>query len=231
MMSRLTPAKLARYFDNALLKSDATGAEIARACEETLAHGFFGLAVNPCWNTLVAETLRGSESFLIAVAGFPQGATTTEAKISEALAGASAGAREVDMVANIGWIAGGESKRAEEEISRIRAELPDEVALKVIIEAPLLPEKLIRESCELVINAGARFVKTATGFFGATTTQIVDIVIDQTAGRIPVKASGGIRTLAQAEEYITRGASRLGSSAGAAILKELAERETISEGR
>ncbi|HSG99882.1 MAG TPA: deoxyribose-phosphate aldolase [candidate division Zixibacteria bacterium] len=220
---------LNRYFDHAILNSAATEADIRRACAETRQHNFFGLAVNPCWNELVSELLAGSDSVLVAVAGFPLGATTTAAKIREALSGAAVGAVEVDMVANIGWLAANDTDKATDEINAIRRELPATVGLKVIIEAPLLNENQIRAACAAVIDGGAQFVKTATGFFGASTPEIAQLVIAEVAGQLPVKISGGIRTLAQAEEYIKLGAVRLGSSNSVAIMRELAARAVAQE--
>lgn len=224
-MSKIANGKMRQMIDHALLKSAATEGQIRGACRDAVANQFFGFAVNPVWNQVVVEELQGSNCSLVAVAGFPQGATTTSQKISEALGGAEAGADEVDMVANVGWLANSEFSAVESEISQIRAALPDSVGLKVIIEAPLLTDPQISGAVEAVINGGAQFVKSATGFFGGTTAEALAKIAKANAGRILVKASGGIRTLAQAEELVALGANRLGTSSGVAILAELALRK------
>ncbi len=215
---------LNRYFDHAILKSDTTEAQVFAACAEARDGHFFGLAVNPCWTGLIAAELKDSDVAVVGVAGFPLGATTTHSKTSEAVEAAKLGASEVDMVANIGRIVAGDLHYAETEIREIRNALPDAVPLKVIIETPLLTAQQIHAATTAVINAGAQFVKTATGFFGGTTSETLKAVVEANAGQIKVKASGGVRTLAQAEEFIALGADRLGSSASVTIMREHAHR-------
>lgn len=227
-MNKLDSQKLRRMIDHALLKSEATEEKIRAAARDTVANGFFGLAVNPVWNQVVAEELNDSPCALVAVAGFPLGATTTAQKAAEAQAGAAVGAAEVDMVANVGWLAANDFGKVEGEVSAIRASLPDSVSLKVIIETPALSDSQIGGAVEAVIAGGAQFVKTATGFFGGTTAAALALVVQANSDRILVKASGGIRTLAQAEEFVALGADRLGTSSGVAILAELARRETVT---
>jgi len=219
------PIPLNRYFDHAILTSDTTEAHIKAACAEAREYNFFGLAVNPCWNELIAKELAGSAVTGIGVAGFPLGATTPLAKTTEATEAAQSGAGEVDMVANIGRIVAGDLRYAENEIAAIRRALPDTVALKVIIETPLLNDSQIRDTTKAVINAGAQFVKTATGFFGATTREALNTVVAANNNQIKVKASGGIKTLTQAEDFIALGAHRLGSSSSVAIMREYQSRK------
>ncbi len=209
-----------RYFDHAILKSDTTEAQVLAACAEAREGHFFGLAVNPCWTRLIADELKGSDVCVVGVAGFPLGATTTHAKISEAIEAAQLGASEVDMVANIGRIVADDFGYVEKEISAIRSALPHDIALKVIIETPLLSVERIRSATQTVIDGGAQFVKTATGFFGGTTSAALKTVVESNNRQIRVKASGGIKTLEQAEEFITLGADRLGSSASVSIMRE-----------
>jgi deoxyribose-phosphate aldolase len=220
---------LNRYFDHAILKSDATEAQVRDACAEAREGHFFGLAVNPCWTELIVSELKDSDVTVVGVAGFPLGATTTRSKIAEALEAALLGAGEVDMVANIGRIVAGDLQFAEAEIKELRRELPDEIALKVIIEAPTLSVESIRQATKAAINAGAQFVKTATGFFGATTSESLATVVEANNNQIKVKASGGVRTLAMAEEFIKLGADRLGSSASVAIMNEFNKRLKLAE--
>lgn len=218
-----------RLIDHAILKSDTTQAQVISACDDVIRLDLFGLAVNPLWNELVARRLQGSNSTLVAVAGFPLGATTTEQKVAEALAGAKAGAGEVDMVANIGWLAAGEYGLAEKEMAQIRRALPDSIALKVIIETPMLTAGAQVEATEAVVRSGAQFVKTATGFFGGATVEAVENLVQAAAGRVAVKASGGVRNLALAEEFVALGVTRLGSSASVAIMAELASRQESAD--
>jgi len=220
------PIPLNRYFDHAILKSETTEAQIRAACAEAREFHFFGLAVNPCWNELIVKELAGSDVTVIGVAGFPLGATTTRSKISEAVEAAHSGAKEVDIVANIGRIIAGDLRFGEEEISETRRILPDDVVLKVIIETPLLNDNQIRQATKVVINAGAQFVKTATGFFGATTSEALKTVVETNNNQIKVKASGGIKTLAQAGEFISLGAHRLGSSSSVSIMREYQSTQT-----
>jgi len=155
----------------------------------------------------------------VGVAGFPLGASTTTNKISEALENIGNGADEIDMVANIGLLSAKSYAKVEAEISEIRRAMPAEIPLKVIIEAPLIDPQIQIDATRIVINAGAQFVKTATGFFGETTEEIVGNVVSAANNEIPVKVSGGIRTLETALKFIELGADRLGSSASVEIVK------------
>ncbi|MCH7879249.1 MAG: deoxyribose-phosphate aldolase [candidate division Zixibacteria bacterium] len=215
--------------DHALLKSEATESEIRRACHEAIKHELFGMAVNPAWIEIVAEELAETRVQVIGVAGFPLGATSSAAKISEALGQVRAGAHEIDMVAQIGRLAAGEYTLAESEINEMRRELPAEITLKVIIEAPLLTQEQQISATRAVINAGAQFVKSATGFFGGSSEGIVRTLSQAASGRIKVKISGGVRTLAQAERFVELGADRLGCSASVAILQERRERADVQK--
>ena len=220
---------LNRLIDHALLRSDATESDIRRACREAIEYNLFGLAVNPVWIETVVEEFVGSQAKVIGVTGFPLGATSSASKISEALAQVKAGAHEIDMVAQIGRLAAGEYSYAESEINEIRRELPPEIPLKVIIEAPLLTQEQQIDATKSVINAGAQFVKSATGFFGGSTEEIARTLHQAAEGRIKVKISGAVRTLAQAERFVELGADRLGSSASVSILQEYRERADVQK--
>ncbi len=220
---------LNRLIDHALLKSEATESDIRSACRETIEHDLFGLAVNPIWIEIVAEELAGSQAKVIGVAGFPLGATSGASKISEALAQVKAGAHEIDMVAQIGRLAAGEFSYVENEIKEMRRELPGEIPLKVIIEAPLLTQERQISATQAVINAGAQFVKSATGVFGASSEEVARTLRAAAGDQIKVKISGGVRTLAQAERYVELGADRLGSSASVSIMQEIKERADVQK--
>ncbi len=214
-------ADLHRRFDHAALKPEVTERDIISLCREAAKHQFFSVAINPVWvRTAVAE-LSGSIVKVLSVSGFPLGAARTDIKVAEAVKGVSDGATEIDMVANIGWIVSGEFTNVSSEIENIRTNLPYNVVLKVIIEAGKLTPEQQAEATRCVIDGGAQFVKTSTGFFGGATVEQVALLVEAAAGQIEVKASGGIRTLSQCRALLEAGATRLGSSASAAILAEL----------
>ncbi|MFQ6008670.1 MAG: deoxyribose-phosphate aldolase, partial [Candidatus Zixiibacteriota bacterium] len=164
--------------------------------------------------------LQGSSIKILSVAGFPLGASRTDIKVMEAVKGIRDGAHEIDMVANIGWLVSDRFSQAEKEIAEVRKALPYNVILKVIIEASFLSEEQQVAATKSVINGGAQFVKTCTGFFGGATVEQVRTLYHAASGQIEVKASGGIRTLKQCWQLLEAGATRLGSSASVAIMKE-----------
>ncbi|NPV14000.1 deoxyribose-phosphate aldolase [candidate division WOR-3 bacterium] len=211
---------IARYIDHTLLKPEAKPEDIVRLCEEAKRFGFATVCVNSGYVELAAQQLRGSDVGVCSVVGFPLGACLTGVKVAEAKAVVKAGASELDMVMNIGLFKGGQFSRVRDDIRAVVAEADGRV-VKVIIEAGLLTEDEKRRATELVIEAGAHFVKTSTGFLGGGATKEDVALLAQVArGRIGVKASGGIRTFQQAKELIAAGATRLGTSAGIAIVQE-----------
>jgi deoxyribose-phosphate aldolase len=213
--------QLFNYFDHALLQSEADERAVLKCCREAMEFNFYAIAINPYWVPVAKKELTGTDVKIVGVSGFPLSANTTAIKIAEALKGVEDGADEIDMVANVGLLASGEFKKAEVEISQVRRNLPKDIILKVIIEAPkLTPEQQI-DATKAVIGGGAQFVKTATGFFGGATVEIVKRLKQAAQNQIRVKASGGIKTLADAEAMIAAGADRLGSSSSAAIMREL----------
>lgn len=213
-------AGLNRRFDHAALQPDTSRADIVRLCGEAREFGFCGVAINPIWVPLARTELSGTAVKIISVAGFPLGAGRTDIKLAEAIKAVGDGAHEIDMVSNIAWLAGGETVKAEREIGEIRRNLPYNVLLKVIIEAGKLSGEQMVEATRAVIDGGAQFVKTSTGFFGGATVEQVEILSRASEGRIEVKASGGIRTLEDCRQMLGAGASRLGSSASVRIMKE-----------
>jgi len=213
---------LHRRFDHAALKPEVNEAAIRRLCHEAREYEFYSVAVNPIWVITARDALRGSKVKILSVSGFPLGASRTDIKVLEAVKGVRDGAHEIDMVANIGWLAASRFHQAEEEIAKVRKALPYNVVLKVIIEAGCLTEKQQVEATKAVINGGAQFVKTCTGFFGGATVEQVRTLYNAAVGQIEVKASGGIRTLEQCRQLLEAGATRLGSSVSVAIMKELA---------
>lgn len=211
---------LNQYFDHSLLGPETKRADIAALCADAIKYNFFGIAINPYWVRGAHQDLSGSDIKIISVSGFPLSANRTKIKIAEAVCGVEDGADEIDMVANIGLLAMGEYQKVESEIFRIKNELPTEVLLKVIIEAPKISEVAQIEAVKVVVNAGADYVKTATGFFGEATVETVARLHTAADGKIKVKASGGIRDLKTTDALIKAGAERIGSSASVAIMKE-----------
>lgn len=209
-----------KYFDHAMLNPDATLGDIRRACREADEYDVYGIAVNPFWVKDAKKELEKSEVKIISVAGFPLSAMRTDLKVAEAVKGVEDGADEIDMVANVGLLVMGEYKKVEKEIAKVRKELPKKVILKAIIECPCLKEENQIEAVKAVMAGGAQFVKTSTGFFGPATLDMVHRLVDTAEEKIKVKASGGIKTLSDAEAMIRAGANRLGSSSAAVILEE-----------
>lgn len=214
------PKRLNQYFDHAALKSETSEKEIIILCGEARRYDLFAVAINPVWVATALKELDGSKVRIVTVCGFPLGASRTEIKIAEAVRGVGDGAHEIDMVANIGWLVEGRLSKVEKEIAEIKGNLPYNIILKVIIEASKLSEQQQVNATQAVINGGAQFVKTSTGFFGGATAAMVATMHRAAAGQVQVKAAGGIRTLEQCRELLAAGATRLGSSSSAAIMEE-----------
>lgn len=212
---------LNQYFDHAALQSVVDEKAIVKLCDEARKYEFYAVAVNPVWVKTAVSELRGTKTKVLSTAGFPLGANRTDTKIDEAARAVKDGAAEIDMVANIGWLKSGQLQPAEREISQIRKNIPFNIILKVIIEASLLTQAEQIAAARAVINGGAQFVKTGTGFFGEVSLEQVKTLYQATVKKIEVKASGGIKTIAQCRRLIEAGASRLGSSASVAIMQEL----------
>ncbi len=214
--------KLARLIDHTLLRPDATQSQVERLCREALRFGFAVACVNPVWVSLVSRLLRGSNVRVGTVAGFPLGASTTVQKRVEAWTAICSGAREIDMVMNIGAMRSGDYPLVESDVRAVAEACHTRgVLLKVILENAYFDEEQKRKACQLVQRAGADFVKTSTGLASSGAT-VPDVwLMRRTVGKeMGVKAAGGIRTLAEALQMLEAGANRLGTSAGVAILAE-----------
>lgn len=208
-----------RYIDHTLLAADATKDKITKLCNEAKEYKFASVCVNSCWVKLSAELLKGSGVNVCTVVGFPLGAMATKAKAYEAECAVEDGADEVDMVINIGALKDGDYKTVEDDIRAVKKACGDKL-LKVIIECCLLTDEEKVKACELSEAAGADYVKTSTGFSkGGATAEDVALMRQTVGERLGVKAAGGIRDRATAEKMIASGASRLGCSAGIAIVK------------
>jgi deoxyribose-phosphate aldolase len=213
---------VAALIDHTLLKPEATPAQVERLCDEAARYRFASVCVNPSFVPLCARLLKGTPVVVCTVIGFPLGATTTKAKVFEAAQAAAAGARELDMVIPIGQLKAGAYREVAEDIHAVvEAGHAAGALVKVIIETSLLTDEEKVAACLLAARAGADFVKTSTGFSGGGAT-VADIALMRrvVGPEIGVKASGGVRTLADAQAMVAAGASRIGASAGVAIVRE-----------
>lgn len=210
---------LARYIDHTLLKPDATSLQIDALCSEAIRHGFYSVCVNGCWTAHCIRRLQGSEVKLAVVAGFPLGAMDSESKAFEARRAVEQGAHEIDMVINIGLLKDGDTEGVGADILAVREAIGPTAVLKMIIETALLTDAEKTQACELAARAGADFVKTSTGFAGGGAT-VEDVALMRRAvgEELGVKASGGVRTREDALAMIAAGATRIGASAGVAIV-------------
>lgn len=213
---------IASCIDHTLLKPEASQEQIVGLCEEASSFGFAAVCVNPWWVGVAASLLMGTSVKVATTVGFPLGANHTTVKRFEAGEAIRLGAQELDMVMNIGALKSRERQSVQNDIAAV-AEIAHSggAILKVILETPLLSleEKIL--SCELSLAGKADFVKTATGFFGGATVADVSLMRGVVGDRAGIKASGGIRTAADAEAMIAAGANRLGTSSGIAIVREL----------
>jgi len=216
-------SELARFIDHTLLKPVATTAEIDALCEEALKYGFWAVCVNPCHVRQAAKRLAGSGTVVSSVVSFPFGTSTTGLKLMEARTAIADGAREVDMVSNIGALKSGDTGLYFSDINEVAAFCGrSNTVLKVILECCYLTDDEKVRGARLAEQAGANFVKTSTGFgTGGATVGDVALLRKVLTNRTGVKAAGGIGTLAKALEMIRAGADRIGTSSGTRILEEL----------
>ncbi len=216
-------AQLARFIDHTLLKPEATAAQIAQLCAEAREHQFASVCINPANVAQAARLLAGSSVAVCTVVGFPLGANLTEVKAYEAQQAMQQGAAEIDLVINVGALKGGDLALVYDDIRAVvqvcKTHQPPAL-VKVIIETCLLTDEEKVKACHAAQACGADFVKTSTGFStgGATAADVA--LMRQTVGpAMGVKASGGVRTRADAEAMITAGATRIGTSSGVKIVQ------------
>jgi deoxyribose-phosphate aldolase len=218
----MTRTELARLLDHSVLKPEATEREIRAGADivRTWRIGFY--CVQPCWVRLAAETLAGANACVVTVAGFPHGCDRAEVKALAAAIAATEGAGEIDMVLNFGALRSGHATVVAAEIEAV-VRAVQTVPVKVILETAALTDSEKQLACRLACDAGAAFVKTSTGFHPSGGATIADVRLLRAAVGPDrgVKASGGIRTLADALAMIDAGANRIGTSASAAILGAL----------
>jgi deoxyribose-phosphate aldolase len=216
-------AEVAEWIDHTLLRADATKEDILRLCEEARAHHFATICVNGSHIPTAARALAGTSVKPIAVVGFPLGAASTESKAFEAREAVRAGAQEIDMVIALGPLKAGDYATVLEDIRRV-VEASDPAPVKVILETASLTREQKIAACLLSKAAGAAFVKTSTGFgAGGATVEDIALMRRVVGNGMGVKASGGVRTWADARRMIEAGANRIGASASVAILNEAKE--------
>ncbi len=227
---KLSPAQIAQLIDHSGLRPDATRADIEQLCREARQYKFCSVCINPTWVSLARELLAGSNVKICCVVGFPLGAQPSETKAMEARAAIRQGAKEIDMVINIGALRGGDDELVLRDIRAVVEACHDGSAKsKVILETSFLTNEEKARACELAVKARADFVKTSTGFSsGGATVEDVSlmsrIVRDKGLG---VKAAGNVRSLADLLKIVAAGATRVGTSSSVKIMKE-ASGETVS---
>ena len=215
---------LAGLIDHTLLKPDASQADIELLCREAAEHRFASVCVNPTWVATCARLLKGSPVVVCSVVGFPLGATTTDVKHYETRRALFDGAREIDMVINVGALKSGSLRLVERDIEAVTTPCRETGALsKVIIEAALLSDDEKVTACTLAKAAGADFVKTSTGFGpGGATAADVALMRRVVGDEMGVKAAGGVRDLEGLKAMVAAGATRIGASAGVRIVQQSA---------
>jgi deoxyribose-phosphate aldolase len=228
-----TAAEIARVIDHTLLRPHATEQEIRTLCAEARESRFVAVCVNPIWAPLAARELAGSGVALCCVVGFPLGASQPEIKALEARRAIREGAREIDMVINVGALLGGDDERVLRDIRAVVEACRDGRAIcKVILETAFLNDDEKRRACRLAQRAGAQFVKTSTGFGpGGATAEDVALMAEAVRGSgMGVKAAGGVRSYADACRMIAAGATRLGTSSSTKIMQEAREATSLAAG-
>ncbi|UXR74066.1 MULTISPECIES: deoxyribose-phosphate aldolase [unclassified Staphylococcus] len=210
-----------KYIDHTLLKPESTRQQIDKIIEEAKEYNFKSVCVNPTHVAYSAEKLADSDVLVCTVIGFPLGASTSEVKACETKDAISKGADEIDMVINIGALKDGRYDDVQADIAAV-VEASGDKTVKVIIETVLLTDEEKVKACELSKAAGADFVKTSTGFAGGgATPEDVKLMKDTVGDALEVKASGGVRNLADFQAMLEAGATRVGASAGVQIMQGL----------
>ena len=216
------PGDVAGYIDHTLLKPEATRADIEKLCREAAELRFATVCVNPTWVALAARLLRDSQVSVCSVVGFPLGATTSDVKHYETSRAIFDGAREIDMVINVGALKSGDLRAVERDLEAVTSPCRSCGALsKVIIEAALLTDDEKVTACTLAKAAAADFVKTSTGFGpGGATVADVALMRKVVGAEMGVKAAGGVKDYEALKQMVAAGATRVGASAGVRIVQE-----------
>ena len=210
---------LNKFIDHTVLKADTPKAKVQQIIDEAIQYDFMSVCINPTWVSFAAEKLAATDVKVCTVIGFPLGANTSTVKAFEAAEAIKNGADEVDMVINIGAAKDGDWDLVESDIQAV-VDASKDVTTKVIIETSLLTDEEKVKACQAAVRAGSDFVKTSTGFSTAGATVADIALMRQTVGPdLGVKASGGVRSIADAQAMIEAGVTRLGTSNGVDIMK------------
>lgn len=217
--------EIAKFIDHTALSAEKNEQDIIKLCDEAIENGFFSVCINSGYIPLAKEKLQGTDVKICTVVGFPLGANLTSVKAFETQEAIRAGADEIDMVINVGWIKSQKWQAVKADIQAV-LQACNGIPLKVILETCLLTKEEIVQACEICKALNVAFVKTSTGFNkgGATVEDVA--LMKQTVGAIGVKASGGVRDTQTALAMIDAGATRIGASAGIAIIKGLSDTST-----
>lgn len=219
MTKTWNPSEIAKTIDHTCLRPDATEEDIRRAALEAKEYGFRGLCIESKWLSLTASILKGTPTLLVTVISFPHGTDASEKKAEAAQEAVAQGAQEVDMVLNRKWLSEKDFARVFEDIRSVTQAISG-TPVKVILETSELSDEEKVLACGLAKAAGAKFVKTSTGFSkSGATVQDVSLMRRIVGPSFGVKASGGVRSYEDAVAMLDAGASRLGTSASVAILK------------
>lgn len=212
--------ELARYIDHTLLDPAALWADVEKLCAEARRFNFAAVCINPVYVKAAARYLHGSAVRVCTVVGFPLGASQTEVKVFEAGKAVAGGAAEIDMVIHLGALKAGQKGLLQEEIAAVVRAAGGRL-VKVILETAVLSDEEKVAACSAAKKGGAHFVKTSTGFGpGGAKARDVRLLKEAVGAGMGVKASGGVRTREAALEMIAAGATRIGTSAGVAIIEE-----------
>jgi deoxyribose-phosphate aldolase len=219
-MKQFTVAEVAATIDHAVLKPNFTDADIEKNAKMCIARSVFSMCVRPSDAALAAKCLKGSKVLVSVVIGFPHGHHQPEVKALEAELAIKDGARELDMVMNVGKFLSGDYDAVKKDIAAVVAVAkPKGVLVKVILETAYLTLDQVAKACLLAEEAGADFVKTSTGFAsGTATTEIIEVMKKTVGGRMKIKPSGGIRDWKTAVGYLEQGVDRLGVGSTEAVL-------------
>lgn len=210
--------ELNKYIDHTNLKQDMSEQDLIKLVDEAKEYDFFSICINPCWVKQASELLAGSNTKVCSVIGFPLGANTTNIKVLEAKEAIENGASEIDMVINVSKLKDKDYEYVYNEIKQIKEAIGNNV-LKVIIEACLLTNEEKTIACQIIMKAGANFVKTSTGMStGGATVEDVKLFKEVVGDTTLIKAAGGVRTYEDAISMIEAGANRIGTSGGVKIV-------------
>ncbi|MEP7182617.1 MAG: deoxyribose-phosphate aldolase [Betaproteobacteria bacterium] len=214
--------ELARLLDHSVLKPEATDRDLIAGADVVRTWGIGYYCVQPCWVAFVSDALAGTDATVVTVVGFPHGCDRPDVKASAAALAVAEGAGEVDMVMNFGALRSVHATTVAADVEAVVRAVPG-IPVKVILETAALTDEEKRLACRISVDAGAAFVKTSTGFHPAGGATVADVrLLRATVGAaVGVKASGGVRTLADTLAMIDAGANRIGTSASAAILAAL----------